>query len=399
MRQWVDAGGPGIAGALGETAFPPDAACWVVLRALLPALLLLGLGGQFDPLLPTAARPMAPAAPPQELPQAGDDGTSLEWPALGETACDGHCILAVPDGVQAPGGLWVLWNGSRSAGFVAARERGGDGAGLVAARPAFDAVVLDARAGDRIHLWGRGDVALVAAPAADGEPNLVALAPGHLGWRAPGQDAAGCLPEDVVSEGARCLRFSSGVANTGDAALWLRSQPDGSALVQRLGGGDDRAAGSATFHATHGHFHYTRFMAFTLHPVGDDGLRGASELAFAKTGFCMVDWGPLADAEAVPAKTFWRQGCQPTSPTLRMGVNPGWYDLYRWLLPEQALDVSGLAPGRYELVVEVDPDWTVRQAHRLDDRASVVFDWDGAAPTVVQERGLYRVPTTLAPPS
>lgn len=356
-----------------------------MLRAALALGLLLALGGQLDGLLPTQGRPRAYLAEPPGLPAWPEGAAEAPWPQDGTLACVAACRTRVP--AQAEGDLWVSWDGARTAGFVAAVD--GE-----AGRPAFDAVRLGpVQGGESLRLWGTGEAVLaVLAPVAD-RPNLVALAPAHLGAAAPGALASGCLAEEA---GTRCLRFTTGVANNGDVPLRLASGPAGAGMVQDLPG-KDHAAGVAAYHAAHGHFHYARFMAFGLHRVdAATGLRGEAVASTAKTGFCMVDWGPVADAQALPAKTFWRDGCEPHQRRLEMGVNPGWYDIYRWFLPEQAIDVAGLPDGTYELVATADPDGTLAEQHTLDNRASTVFTLHGGQVATLEERGLYRLRTAAA---
>jgi hypothetical protein len=41
-----------------------------------------------------------------------------------------------------------------------------------------------------------------------------------------------------------------------------------------------------------------------------------------------------------------------------MGLSVGWGDIYRWDLPGQYINVTGLSPGRYRLEGVADPsDW------------------------------------------
>lgn len=355
-----------------------------MLRLALATSLVLALGGQLDGLLPQAERPRAALAPRVDLPPWPRDAQHLGWPPDGRVTCHAACALEVA--VHEEGELWVAWDGMRVRPFAAAL----DGTPGV---PALDAIRLGAvTGGEDVRLWGDGEVQLVVVQQAPDRPNLVALAPTHLGEPAPGALGSGCLPQEA---GTRCLRFTTGVANNGGTPLRLADGGDGR-MLQDLPDGP-HAAGAAAYHAAHGHFHYARFMAFGLHAVdAATGLRGDAVLSSSKTGFCMVDWGGVADAEALPAKTFWRAGCEPHQRRLEMGVNPGWYDVYRWFLPEQVLDVAAVPDGTYELVVTVDPDGTLVQQHTLDDRASVVLRLEDGAATVLATNGLYRFGTVPA---
>lgn len=364
-----------------------------MLRVAVALAGVLAIGGQLDGLLPGDERGQAVLAPAQALPAAEGPLTATPWSAEGPIQCEGSCELRVPAGLV--GELWVAWNGSRTAGFVAALD--GE-AGI----PAFDAVRLGAvQGGEALRIWGSGEAVVAVLPAVPGVPNLVALPPSHLGAAldarhghgAPAPEAPGCLASEVAELALRqCLRFTTGVANTGEVPLHLSSDlRDGQVAMAQALPGDDHVAGLATYHASHGHFHYARFMAFDLHAVEASGLRGDVVLSTSKTGFCMVDWGSLADADALPVKTFWRAGCEPHQRHLEMGVNPGWYDIYRWFLPEQAIDVAGLPDGTYDLVVTVDPDGTLVERHTLDNRAATRFAWRDGQASVLDQHGLYRI--------
>lgn len=364
-----------------------------MLRVAVALAAVLAVGGQLDGLLPDERRWQAFPAPAQVLPADAGEPAALAWPAEGLVSCEAACRMEVPQGSR--GELWVAWDGARTAGFVAALD-GEPGV------PAFDAVRLgDVTGGEALLLWGNGEAQVVVLPGVPDVPNLVALPPAHVGaalvvGQGHGPAAPGstdCLATEVTGLAPRhCLRFTTGVANTGKVPLDLSSdvRDDGVAMTQALPG-DDHVAGLASYHAAHGHFHYARFMAFDLHEVEASGLRGDSVRSTTKTGFCMVDWGSLADAEELPVKTFWRDGCEAHQRDLEMGVNPGWYDIYRWFLPEQSIDVAGLPDGTYDLVVTVDPDGTLVEEHTLDNRAATRFTLQDGHATVVDQHGLYRL--------
>ncbi len=357
-------------------------------RLAFAAVAVLAVGGQLDAFLPVAGRPLAVASSSPPLPGEPASWLDLGWPADGRLECPVACRLQVPGpGDLAEGlDLWVTWDGTRTRGFAAAL-------GGQAGWPAFDAVDLGRVAGgETLRLWGNGSAELVLVPAAGGVPNLAALVPASLGQPLPsGGVAGGCLAEEEALGMGSCLRFTTGVANLGDAPLALASglRSGEQRMTQSLPGGD-RLAGTAAYHASHGHFHYARFIAFGLHRVDPaTGLRGEAVLRAEKTGFCMVDFGEVAQEAPLARKTYWRDGCEPHQRELEMGLNPGWYDIYRWFLPEQALDVAGLPDGTYELVVTVDPDGTLTEAHTLDNRASVVFGWQDGHAQPLEGHGLY----------
>ena len=50
-----------------------------------------------------------------------------------------------------------------------------------------------------------------------------------------------------------------------------------------------------------------------------------------------------------------------------MGLSPGWADPYSWLLPDQRLDITGLANGEYRLQATVDPDNWFRESDETNN--------------------------------
>ena len=340
-------------------------------------------------------RPDAVLAERQQLPAAVGAGPVLPWPADGRAHCPGACRFVVPDHTR--GELWVSWDGTRTRQAIA----GLDGVGGV---PGFDAVRLGPVAGgETLDVVALGEVDLVLLEPATGVPELAALAPANVGeplgqadrgHGPPSRAVPGCLEEEVRDLAvASCLRFTTGVANVGDAALALSSQErDAQArMTQHLPGGD-RAVGLATYHDLHGHFHYARFVTFDLYERDPETqLRGPAAVASSKSGFCMVDFGPVPSAPVHHGKTYWRDGCAPGQERLEMGIVPGWYDIYRWFLPEQVLDPTGLPDGTYELVATVDPDGTLVEGNPLDNRASAVFAWSEGRAKVTELHGLYRL--------
>lgn len=361
-----------------------------VVALVLVAMLAAGALRELD----HTPRPHAVLADPQVLPTEDGPVRDIVWPEGGQVECHGACRLAVPGGKA--GDLWVVWDGSNTVGFTAALDG-------VPAIPAFDSAWLGPIAGaQELRLWGEGGADLIVIGRAVDVPELAALVPANLGQALGAPRGHGdvsltvpnCLEVEVVELGVHdCLRFTTGLANVGGVALALSSDDRTSEarMVQALPGGD-RSVGYASYHASHGHFHYAHLVSFSLFvhdPV--TGLREEAVLGAGKTGFCLVDFGKVADAPTASGKTYWRDGCAPREERLDMGINAGWYDIYRWFLPEQVIDPTGLPDGTYELVVTIDPFGSLVEGNPLDNRASVVFAWQGGVATTVAEHGLYRL--------
>jgi len=221
-----------------------------------------------------------------------------------------------------------------------------------------------------------------------------------------GVPTTNCFPSEINEEGARlCLRFDQVLANTGEGPLEFRfllpadpmSQPTGP-IVQRVyqsdGSVTSRTGGTWQFHPTHQHFHYTGFALSRLFAVDASGKKGASAVrarrhrvgspasTSRKVSFCIVDieidaWAQKGDAP----RSYSAPACLEPTPEgyLLQGLSAGWADVYDWFLPDQYLDVYGLADGLYVLETVADPDDTILEADESNNCGSVYVRLTGLA--------------------
>jgi hypothetical protein len=117
----------------------------------------------------------------------------------------------------------------------------------------------------------------------------------------------------------------------------------------------------------HGHNHWHVHLGASYELRSPDGkvLR-----EFEKVGFCFFDQLPLEPAppSAAERPRFTKATCQgPTRLSIDMGLSPGWRDPYQWTLPDQRLDISGLADGTYRLVASADPDDWFRESDEANN--------------------------------
>ena len=61
------------------------------------------------------------------------------------------------------------------------------------------------------------------------------------------------------------------------------------------------------------------------------------------------------------------------------GITSGWADIYDWYLPDQYIDVSGVADGQYILETLADPDNLLLEADETNNCDSVVIRLSGMA--------------------
>jgi hypothetical protein len=231
-----------------------------------------------------------------------------------------------------------------------------------------------------------------------------------------------CYRSEVEEEGAQtCLRFDQIFANIGEGAMELRfsvpqAAPDGDHDVyQRLhwsdGGFDDRLAGQVEFHPTHGHYHFASFGVSRLWKVDASGRKVGShalrekrwrrrlettlERVGRKVSFCLADteidfWGRKGDGP----RTYIAPDClmpfasDGTTDYFVQGITSGWADIYDYYLPDQYIDVAGVADGVYVLETIADPDDALRETSESNNCTSIVIRLRGADTATPSVRNL-----------
>ncbi len=154
------------------------------------------------------------------------------------------------------------------------------------------------------------------------------------------------------------IRFSNGTANVGLGPLFVypgtataTTQPVFQRIFLSQGGFRNRSAGIFVFHPTHNHFHFGGWAQYSIRAVlPSDGI-GPVLREGSKTSFCLLDSTHYTGPGQVPWATQQFTGCGNTA----QGVSVGWEDLYSRTLPDQWIDITGLAPGEYWLESVVDP--------------------------------------------
>ena len=200
-------------------------------------------------------------------------------------------------------------------------------------------------------LWGTMPAAVAGSPSCVGGllPDLRTVVPKHLAiWNAGGREI---------------LRFTNGIANTGQGDWRMRPDPppgpgvtvtnaiqevldeDGDIVCEKL-------VSTFEFHPEHNHWHIGRVALFEVRPARDNGTGGrwgkpfVNDLGAAqsiKTTFCLIDWYKLDDNSPTTERTYWE--CE----TSFQGISPGWVDQYHQSLEGQQLDLTGAPAGPWVL--------------------------------------------------
>ena len=109
----------------------------------------------------------------------------------------------------------------------------------------------------------------------------------------------------------------------------------------------------------HRHFHFTGFAEYELRDLTGDRVivRGR------KQAFCLEDITRAVDSPAVACRAKFTCDSQ--------GIQRGWADIYSARLDCQWLDVTDVAPGRYKLVVRVNPERILQEASYENNEATI----------------------------
>jgi hypothetical protein len=153
---------------------------------------------------------------------------------------------------------------------------------------------------------------------------------------------------DIQPGVRRLLRFTVGVANTGDEDLRV---------------GDPRHSiesedGLFEFADCHEHYHFRNYAVYEL----VDPSSGKTWRA-AKRGFCMVDTDPNPSSWGQAAQAAGFRECGSPDQPGDQGISRGWTDTYRFDLGGQYIVLDGgdgqdpVPPGRYILRITANPPY------------------------------------------
>jgi len=219
---------------------------------------------------------------------------------------------------------------------------------------------------------------------------LCCLLAGLVAGPATSRDAGKALLPDLVpfpgsledhyvenSGGRKLLRFSSGMVNVGDGALEVigrrqsLSQPViAQQCVYERGGVRRKMApfGEFEFHAEHGHWHLLQVAIYRL--LNEDGTEAA---AGNKVSFCLLDEHRIHPRMPRASSTRRYHECvkSPRAKFFRSGLSVGWGDLYDHYRDGQWVDITDVAPGRYTLQVELNPDGVMLEKSRDNNIHSI----------------------------
>jgi hypothetical protein len=193
-----------------------------------------------------------------------------------------------------------------------------------------------------------------AGPDLDGTPDLLVrkdMLGGQWVVRTETLSPNACsVVEGDVTPGDRLLvRFTVGIANIGDADVYIGNPQDHV----------DANDGLFEFALCHQHYHFRNYAKYELIDPGTGKVWRA-----AKRGFCMLDTDPNpAWLTGAPGPGYYRS-CGSTTHAGNQGVSAGWTDTYRFFLGGQYFVLDGgdgqpaVPPGRYIIRITANPPFT-----------------------------------------
>ena len=172
------------------------------------------------------------------------------------------------------------------------------------------------------------------------------------------------------------VTFDGYVHNIGEGALDVVGNPqEPGGMKQRvLEDGEWREVGSPTVRFEtddgHNHFHLIEAIDYVLW----DELQGAQAALGSKIGFCLVDSEQMEpgfdEAYSEELDNFCEED-NPGATSLRMGISPGWRDVYDATTTLQWVDVSNVAPGRYWIGAITDANDEILESN--EDNNDLIF--------------------------
>lgn len=193
-----------------------------------------------------------------------------------------------------------------------------------------------------------------SSPDLDGSPDLQVredMLGGQWVVRVENLSPTACsVIEGGVTPGERLLvRFTVGIANVGDADIYIGNPQD------HIDAGD----GLFEFALCHQHYHFRNYAKYELIDAETGNVWRS-----AKRGFCMLDTDPNPAWLSGPAGAGYYRSCGSTQTAGNQGVSAGWTDTYRFFLAGQYFVLDGgdgqqpVPPGRYIIRITANPPFT-----------------------------------------
>lgn len=171
------------------------------------------------------------------------------------------------------------------------------------------------------------------------------------------------------------LRFSNGVANTGQGPLQIKAVIPATdptqtqdAIQQILDSdgniADEKLVSQFTFHEQHNHWHIADVALFEVRARSVDGPLVNQSV---KITSCLIDWYKIDDNSPTKERAYWECNGDLQS------ISVGWVDQYHQALPDIEVDITEAQPGLYYLVSTANPEKTFIETDTSNNTAWVSF--------------------------
>jgi len=172
------------------------------------------------------------------------------------------------------------------------------------------------------------------------------------------------------------IRFSNGIANTGQGELRLRAefpvtdQNQPQLAIQEILDANrtkvyEAVVSQFQFHPEHNHWHINDVALFEIRSGSPTGpVFGTVSV---KVTFCLIDWYRIEGNAPTSERIYWE--CNGDY----QGLQPGWVDQYHQSLEGQELDITGAPAGLYYLVSTANPENAFLESDYLNNVAWTSF--------------------------
>lgn len=138
----------------------------------------------------------------------------------------------------------------------------------------------------------------------------------------------------------------------------------------------------------HNHWHFTDFDNYWI-----ETLAGTVQRTAEKHGYCLEDnttWSGMSGQPGVPANPIYLNASScgkglPQALTIIEGMSKGWGDTYPLSLPDQAIDITGLANGRYRVGITADDLGAIKETNESNNTATMEIEINGNTITTYPE--------------
>jgi len=203
-----------------------------------------------------------------------------------------------------------------------------------------------------------------------------------------GAQGAGALLPDLISDPPRpsffnelnlpdgstrlVVTFDGYVHNIGEGPLDVVGNPqEPGGMRQRVRNGQEwEEVGTPTVRYEtddgHNHFHLIEAIEYVLW----NEAQGAQSAIGSKIGFCLVDSEQMEGGNDQSYSEELDNFCEednPAATSLRMGITPGWRDIYDATTTLQWVDVTNTTPGRYWIGAITDPNDEIVESNEANN--------------------------------